>query len=153
MIESPSTKAGSTTASNLRELQLAVDRLLAGNSFRSNGNLTITSLMGEAGLPRPYSARSPYKEIVAWFKHQVSTREPAFENRSDDERQVELLTARVRDLKAELTTSLNLNKEMASKILLLTANVDALTSMLEAARDVRPISGSPLKRPGTSGSG
>jgi hypothetical protein len=87
-----------------------------------------------------------------WFKHQVSTREPAVENRSDDVRQVQLLEAQARDLKADLSANLNLNKEMASKILLLTANVDALTSMLEAARDVRTISGPHRKRSGSSDS-
>ena len=139
------------TDANLKELQLAADRLLAGNNFRSNGDLTITSLMKEAELPRPYSARQPYAEVVSWFKQQAATARPAVRAPSDVEQQHELLKAQLQDLKADLSSSQSLNKAMASKILLLTANVDGLTSMLEAARNVRSI-GPGQKRPGKSDS-
>lgn len=128
-----------STEECLRELRLAIDRLLAGNAYRSTGTLTVTQLMREAGLPHAYSNRNPYVDLVTEFK--TRTQELAaqsgaktLDNTKSNEKakgEDEALR-RARDLAADLKTQ---NRALASKVVFLEACLTELRQQL-ATRDV-----------------
>jgi hypothetical protein len=126
-----------------RQLRAAMDRLLAGTPFRSNGCLTVSALAAEAGLSRRTAGRA--KGVLRDFRAAVERRDaPSLPDHESKARQAELdnMRAKLREknaevarLRAELTT-------LACRVALLSEENEQLRRHVGAGRVVRLPSGS-----------
>jgi chromosome segregation ATPase len=142
----------STTERNQRRIRDAAERLLSGQARLSDGRLTMKSLATEAGLPRQYLYRDPYKPLADEFDQHAKAL--IARTGSPDERLAEIdrLRRELKDARLQARTHRSTAQSLfedlkiaASQIAHLTAQNEALRDQLHTASAVVPL-GAPSTR-------